>query len=134
LDTHVLVWLVNNSGRLGSNALALIEDAAQNDQLFVSAITPWEIALLQSKGRLGLNRDVGDWIAAALTDSGINLSALKPEIAVNSTRLPEAFHSDPADRIIAATARYYGDILITEDQAIIDYAAKGHLVAVRASL
>lgn len=134
MDTHVLIWLVNDSGRIGAQARAIIDEAAHNEQLFVSAITPWEIALLQSKGRLGLNRDVGDWITTALAESGTYLSALKPEIAVNSTRLPETFHADPADRIIVSTARYYGDILITEDHAILDYATKGHLKTIRASL
>jgi PIN domain nuclease of toxin-antitoxin system len=50
--------------------------------LFVSAITPWEIAMLVAKERLRLNRDVADWLAAALSLPGIHLEPLSPEIAV----------------------------------------------------
>lgn len=54
----------------------------------VSAITPWEIALRVSKGRLALDRDMGEWVASALALSGIRLAPLLPEVAVASTRLP----------------------------------------------
>src|SRR5277367_1279305 len=98
LDTHVLIWLIEGNMRLSVAVRETIENAAAGHSLFVSAITPWEIAMLVSKNRLLLNADVQDWIASALNEPGIRLLPLLPEIAVASTRLPWEMHQDPADR------------------------------------
>jgi PIN domain nuclease of toxin-antitoxin system len=132
LDTHVLVWLLAGSMRLGTGARQRIQQAAEQDGLLVSAITPWEIAMLVSKGRLALDRDVGEWIQAGLALPGIRLEPLSPEIAVASTRLPGELHGDPADRIIAATARHLAVALVTDDAQLLGYGAEGHLRTVKA--
>jgi PIN domain nuclease of toxin-antitoxin system len=92
----------------------------------VSAITPWEIALLVSKNRLKLNRDVLVWLRDALEKPGITLVPLEPEIAVGCTRLPWEMHPDPADRILITTARHLGATLITADGVLLEFAGKGH--------
>jgi len=125
LDTHALVWLLEGNERLGPTARNLIKTAASNDVLWVSAITPWEIAMLVSKGRLSLAQDVGEWLQEALAQPGVRLQSLSPEISVASTRLPGEFHADPADRIIVATARHLGAVLVTDDKLIVGYAAQG---------
>ena len=56
LDTHVLIWAAEDDRRLGEAARAAIEEARRVDRVGVSAITPWEIALLVEKGRLHLAR------------------------------------------------------------------------------
>lgn len=88
LDTHVLIWLLNDSAKISAEVYGLIEQAADRDHLFVSAISPWEIAMLVAKGRLRLSRDVGEWIESALGLPGIQLTPLSPVVAVASTRLP----------------------------------------------
>lgn len=98
----------------------------------LSAISPWEVAMLVSKGRLTLDRDIGEWIGAAVSIPGIRLEAISPEIAVASTRLPGNIHSDPADRLIAATTRHLGALLITDDQLLLDYGKAGHLKVLKA--
>lgn len=133
-DTHVLVWLLEGDQRLGQKARQVLEQAAQKEFVCVSAITPWEIALLVDKGRLALGRDVGDWINAALALPGISLIPLEPAIALGSVRLPGSFHADPADRMIVATARFLGTPLVTADRAILDYGANGHVAVVDASI
>lgn len=127
LDTHVLVWLLGGNQRLGVKARTSMQNAANADALCLSAISAWEIAVLVSKGRLVLEQDVGEWIQAALSLPGLRLEALSPEIAVASTRLPGNIHPDPADRIIVATARHLGALLITADGLLLDYSAEGHL-------
>jgi PIN domain nuclease of toxin-antitoxin system len=87
LDTHVLVWLLTDSDRISTAVYNQIERAAAQDLLRVSAITPWEIAMIVAKGRLVLARDVGDWVDAVLSLPGIHLEPLSPAIAVASTRL-----------------------------------------------
>ncbi len=89
--------------------------------------------MLVSKGRLTLDRDVGDWVETSLKQPGIRLEPLSAQVAIASTRLPRAIHKDPADRIIAATARHLGALLLTEDNLLLDYSAAGHLRTLRAS-
>lgn len=125
LDTHVLIWLIEGNLRLRVECREAIHDAAMQDDVFVSAITPWEIALLVSKNRLALNREVQEWIDLALAQPGIRLEPLSPAIAVASTRLPWDIHSDPADRILAATARHLGAALVTADEQLLRYGAGG---------
>ena len=133
LDTHVLVWAVEGDRRLGANAAAAIEEARRTDRVGVSAITPWEIALLAQRGRLRLALDVGAWIDAALGAQGVEVLPIEPAIAVASVRLPSAFHADPADRVIVATARHWRTFLVTADRAIATYAEAGHLRVIEAT-
>lgn len=133
VDTHVLIWAVDDDAHLGHAARAAIEEAGRSDAIAVSAITPWEIALLAEKGRLRLGCDAAVWIDAALDLPGVRLVPLEPAIAIDSVRLPGGFHADPADRLIVATARYCSAPLLTADSAILDYATGGHVRVVDAS-
>ncbi len=131
LDTHVLVWTLDDNDRLGPKARALIE---QSETILVSAISIWEIALLVKKSRLVLKRDVADWVKQALALPSLQLTPLDPAIAFDSVNLPGEFHSDPADRMIIATARYRDVPLLTVDRAILAYARHGHVTVVDAGL
>ena len=127
LDTHVLIWAIHGDPRLGSAAKRTLDPPGRERSVGVSAITPWEIALLSERGRLRLDRDVGEWIDAALTVPGISLLPIEPEIAIGSVRLPGSFPADPADRFIVATARHHGVPLLTADRKILAYGAEGTL-------
>ncbi len=81
----------------------------------------WEIAKLVQYERLKLDRPVGPWLAYALAEPGISLLPLDPRIVVESTQLQEPFHRDPADQLIAATARVLECSLMTEDTKIAAY-------------
>ena len=134
LDTHVLVWLMGGVQRLGPKARAAIHAAGQRQELLISAITPWEVALLVSKKRIEVYRDVLEWVRDALATPGASLAALEPEIAVASVRLPFDMHADPADRILVATARHLGASLVTADEALLEIAKDGHFKTMDASL
>lgn len=127
VDTHVLIWAIQGDRRLGSAAARAIGESGREGRVGVSAITPWEIALLTERGRLRLDRDVAEWIDAVLELPGSRLLPIEPAIAVGSVRLPGAFTSDPVDRLIVATARHHGARLLTADRAILDYGAAGHV-------
>ena len=133
VDTHVLVWLLADDARLGEEARAAISAAAMNGGVLVSAITPWEIAMLAHKGRLMLGRETGAWIDAALAAPGIRLAPIEPAVAVDSVRLPGVLHADPADRLIIATARHASGALLTADRAILAYGEQGHVGVMNAS-
>ena len=132
LDTHALVWLLEGSERLGPRSRDQIKASAQADNLYVCAITPWEIAMLVSKGRLSFNQEVGQWLKSALSMPGIRMVPLSVDIAVASTQLPGDFHADPADRMFVATAMNLAATLVTEDKLILAYSRAGHLKAQRA--
>lgn len=125
IDTHVLVWMMFGDPKLGARAGDEIGQACSEDRAVVSAITPWEIALLVSKKRIELYRDIHEWMKTALLLPGLRLWPLDPQIAVESTRLPWEMHSDPADRILVATARKLGATLVTADQTLLAMGGSG---------
>ncbi|HXR37747.1 MAG TPA: type II toxin-antitoxin system VapC family toxin [Terracidiphilus sp.] len=132
VDTHTLIWMVEEAPRLGVQTAGALNRAARENRIAVSAITPWEIALLVSKNRMKLGADVTDWIRDALAKPGVRLVPLEPGIAVASTRLPFEMHADPADRILVATARHLGATLVTADGALLEFARQGHFVGMDA--
>ena len=133
LDTHVWIWLVNGGPeRLLAGAADAIRRASAESALAISAISVWEVAMLESKGRLQLQMECLEWVSEATRRAGIRIVPLSPEIAVASTRLPGKLHGDPSDRIIAATARHEGAILVTRDRALLAYAGQGYLRAIEA--
>lgn len=128
IDTHVWIWLQSGERRLfDSSALAVIENARERGGVVVSAISVWEVALLESKARILLNQDCSDWIRLALSKPGVVLHPLSPDIALASTRLPGEFHSDPANRILVATSRALNAPLVTADARILAYGARKHV-------
>jgi PIN domain nuclease of toxin-antitoxin system len=133
LDTHVLVWLNEDSNRLGPLARSLLLMSSQQS-IFVSSITFWEIALLVQKGRLKLDRELDVWLEQAISFAVAGEMPVTRDIGLESVRLPETFHADPADRFIVSTARLWGMDLLTADQSILKYAGMGHLAAIDATL
>ena len=127
LDTHVWLWLVAGSVDLTTEARLTIDEAAAAGTLRIAAISLWEIALLASRGRIVLGKSIGLWLEEALDDPGPVIDPLDPQIAIESHALSNAFHRDPADRLIVATARVTNATLMIRDRRILDYAARGHL-------
>ncbi|MCD6055664.1 MAG: hypothetical protein K0R12_626 [Gammaproteobacteria bacterium] len=123
LDTHVLIWLMNGNDNISKKSQKLIEYARQNGNIFISAISVWEIGMLEQKKRIILNKPCLEWIKEALS-FGIRLSALTPEIALESCQLPGYTAGDPADRIIIATARVESLTLLTCDEHILAYGSQ----------
>ncbi len=132
LDTHVWIWLVIGDATLSADAREAIERAARTGSVLVPAISVWEVAMLESRGRIVLAAPLVQWVRAALAAPGLGLAPLEPEIAVESCRLPPPFHDDPADRMIVATARVAGATLLTRDRRILDYGGRGHVAVRRA--
>lgn len=120
LDTHAWIWWTH-SPELLSLAQREFISSSENDLIGVSAISCWEIAKLVERKRLELPLELEIWFEYALNYPGVQILALSPEIAVESTRLPGDFHRDPADQIIVATARIFNCPLITADQKILRY-------------
>lgn len=134
LDTHVWIWTVSGeTDRMAPDVVEQIRRAAARGRLLVSAISVWEVAMLQAKGRIGLAMELEEWVRRGLSAPGVRLAELSPEVLVESTRLPGEVHGDPADRMLIATARRLGASLATRDGAILSYARGGHLAVVDAT-
>src|ERR1041384_3667578 len=110
---------MHDEGKLGKRTLSVIERAVANDELFVSAISFWEVATLVAKGRLEL-----DTTPAAFRDlairNGVREQVLDGDIATLAGELPAA-HGDPADRMLVATAIVRGRTPGTADAVLTDW-------------
>lgn len=98
--------------------------------IYVSAFTAWEIGTLVAKQRLQLTLSPEIWFGRLVSLPGVRLAELTPTILISSTALPGIPPADPADRIIAATSRAEGYVVITRDKKLLDYARMGHIRAV----
>ena len=83
--------------------------------------------MLEAKGRITLSVNCHDWVNAALGAPGVSWVPLDPGILIESSRLPGAFHGDPADRMIVATARKLDATVVTRDQGILAYGESGYV-------
>ncbi len=118
-DTHTLVWWLTGHERLTSAQTAALRRAeARGDRIGVPAICFWEIAKLVERGRLEFEVPADQVFDEIEEHPTIRLLELSPRIALESTRLGPAFHGDPADQLIAATARVHGLKLVTSDDRI----------------
>jgi len=128
LDTHVWLWYAEGvTERLKPASVKKLDDARKRDGLLVSAISVWEVGVLQARGRIQLSAPLRDWVEKALSPPGIELLALDAATAAESTLLPGEPHGDPADRFLIASARTKGVILATRDENIIKYGKAGFL-------
>ncbi len=126
LDTHVWIWHAARDKSLKKRSvLGEIENARAKGNVRLSAMSIWEVGMLESKGRIRLGMDCLDWVRQALDRSGVVVVPMSPEILVASTRLPGGFHGDPADHIIIATARELQARLVTADEAMKEYGDQG---------
>jgi PIN domain nuclease of toxin-antitoxin system len=89
---------------------------AQSDRIGISAISVFEVVELADRGKIELDVPPRRWVSDALAFDRVEPLPLTPEIAVDAAQL--RFASDPADRIIYATARAVGARLITRDEKL----------------
>jgi PIN domain nuclease of toxin-antitoxin system len=130
VDTHVLVWLDEGDPVLGATARERADQSLQDQELAVSTISFWEIAMLRQKGRLGVHRPLEPW-RRGLIELGLIELPLDGQIAVSAGEL-DGLHGDPADRIIAATAMHHGAHLMTADRSLLSWSGPIECIDARA--
>lgn len=123
LDTHVALWTLTDDPRLTAEARALILDPA--NEICVSAVTLWEIAIKHGLGREGAGAmPVSAQEAQFLFNaSGYSLIPITPGQAVMVETLPP-IHADPFDRLLVAQGLTEGLVLVTHDAKVAAYNAR----------
>lgn len=118
LDTHALVWWAVGDRRLSARALRAIRAAAKAGAVFASAISVLEIATAVRRGRLMISVPFEQWLADLRALPELRFEPVSAEIAALAASFDGTMHGDPADRIIAATARMLGARLVTADERL----------------
>jgi PIN domain nuclease of toxin-antitoxin system len=121
LDTHAWLWSVLDHPRLSRRARRILSAATPDDRVGLAAISLKEAAWHLARGRIEVDEDAGPWplwLRNAAARPELELLPLTVDVAIESEHLGDAVSADPADCLIAATARIHGLTLITIDKAI----------------
>lgn len=119
LDTHVLLWLAREPEKLSSRAASAIRAAHQSGGLGIADITLWEIAWLAAHGRLTFTGTLDAFMEAIASKTTV--FPISPKAAALANQFPASYSSDPADRLIGATALAEGLALVTKDRNIRNF-------------
>jgi PIN domain nuclease of toxin-antitoxin system len=121
LDTQAWIWSVLDHPRLSRRARAVVSAAGAEERIGIAAISLKEAAWHLAHGRIVVGDDFGPsplWLRRAASAAQLEVLPLTVDVAIESEQFGTSFPADPADRLIAATARVYDLTLITSDVAI----------------
>ena len=118
IDTHVFLWSAGIEQLLSESAKTLLEE--QDQPIFFSAASAWEIAIKWSKGRLSLPMRPEELVRLVVSTSGLSQLAISVRDACAVADLP-FHHNDPFDRLLVAQARSNGLRLMTADATLEKY-------------
>lgn len=121
LDTHALLWYTLNESSLSDTAYQLIIN--QNNEILISPVSYWEIAIKISIGKLILHQPYKDFIDVCLNQYQFNILAITPEHTDAVITLP-FYHKDPFDRLLVAQAIVEKIPIISVDTVLDQYAIK----------
>ena len=121
LDTCTFLWVIADPAHLSAKAKDLFADPA--NEVFLSVVSCWEIAVKHALGRLPLPDSPGQFIPHQREAHGVDSLPLDEEAALHVCRLP-ALHADPFDRMLASQAIIHGLALLTPDKQIARYPVR----------
>ena len=119
LDTCCIIWAISQPSALSKKASALL--TADESEISDSAISLAELACAVERGRISIDRHWKKWFRHYVELNGWPVENITLEILEEAYSLPDAFHADPADRIITATARLNNCTILTADKKILAY-------------
>lgn len=119
LDTHVLIWSVEDKNKLGKKAINILVNNSNN--LFISPISTLEIAQLLNNKRITFKSSIDVWVEQSIKQLQLVTTPISHEVTVEAYRLSGKFHGDPADRILVSTAKLMNFQLMTADKKILSY-------------
>jgi PIN domain nuclease of toxin-antitoxin system len=119
LDTCCIIWAVSDPSVISEQAKSLL--TADESEIFISVISVAELACAVERRRITIDRHWKKWFRYYSDLNGWQVENIDLEIMQEAYSLPEAFHADPADRIITATARLNHYTILTADKKIHAY-------------
>lgn len=121
LDSHTLIWLMDDAPLLSRTAAALIADPA--NQLFVSGASLWEMSIKIGLGKLTLAVSFSRFLKTAIDGYGLELLPVSREDCEHYATLPfpNAGHRDPFDRMLVTQAVRHELKLLSSDSALDAY-------------
>jgi PIN domain nuclease of toxin-antitoxin system len=123
LDTHTLIWALTDPQRLSDTVKAILEDT--ENELVVSAISFWEIALKHSIQKLTLDGLTPEDFPRAALETGFRVIELNAITAASYHQLAAAHHRDPFDRMLIWQALQNNFKLISKDTNVLKYTSEG---------
>lgn len=117
IDTHVFLWFVSNAKELNQTAKTLLED--ENNEIFLSIASLWEISIKTALGKLTINGTY-ESVIDDVTDNSIQILPINFAHTVEQNRQP-FHHRDPFDRIIVSQAIVENIDFISADAIFDDY-------------
>lgn len=131
LDSHVWLWyLVPTLRPLARSTVALVDGARERGEAFVSHVTPWELAVKASLGRLHLTKPPRIWMEDALAVPGFSELAVTLDILLDAACMDGDAPADPMDRLLISSAQRHGCALLTADTVILEWARRSKAVRV----
>ncbi len=121
LDTHTVIWAVDDPAKLSSPAAKVLEDPS--NELLMSAGTIWEISIKVGLNKLSLSMPFRQWMEKAIADLGLTVLPITVEYADVQAGLPR-HHGDPFDRLLAAQAKVEDFSLVSADAVFDRYGLK----------
>ena len=121
LDTCTFLWAASTFENLSQAAQKLFADA--DNEIFLSVVSSWEIAIKYASGRLQLSEPPPRFMPAGRERYGITSLALDEESAVYVPRLPR-LHADPFDRMLICQSIVHGLAILTPDESITQYPVR----------
>jgi PIN domain nuclease of toxin-antitoxin system len=118
LDTHTLYWYIEGAPQIKATTQKLIQDVS--NEILLSPVSYWEIAIKASLGKWKLNRSYLDFIDLALNQYGFEVLAILPTHTAAVLELP-FHHRDPFDRLLVAQALVEKVAIISNDPALDAY-------------
>jgi PIN domain nuclease of toxin-antitoxin system len=112
-DSHVALWWLAGDPSVSARCQQTVSDA---DEVFVSAVTPWELGIKRSLGKVDYPAD----LVATLRRSGFRMLSVAADHAELAPVLPP-HHRDPFDRMLVAQARLESLVLVTADASLLPY-------------
>lgn len=121
LDTHVFIWWIMDAPQLPRRVRELI--AEEDNELFLSAASCWEIAIKAGLGKITLPAHPDAFIVDQMALNAVQALPVEASHALHVFHLP-SLHRDPFDRILIAQALMEGMPIITSDALIRKYKVR----------
>ena len=118
LDTGVWLWSLGEPGRISHKVRDVIADRSHD--VFLSAVTSWEVAIKAASGKLHLPEPPDLYVPQRMASQGLRPLAVSHQHALAVFTLP-AHHRDPFDRLLIAQAKVEDMTLITADRRFQQY-------------